>query len=152
MLQPAAPAGRDTSTASPPPPVSPGVAQPAAPPPGGAPGGGGLLGNLVVMAPILIMVVVLFFVSRADRKKRTNLEAQLKKGDRVLTRSGLVGTLTTLGERTVRVEIAPGVTVTMLKSAIEGLDGGDTVTSAKADDKDKAKDDDKSAADSKKKK
>ncbi len=120
----------------------------------------------MVMAPILLMVVVLFFISRADRKKRTTLESQLKKGDRVVTRSGIVGSLSTLGERTVRLEIAPGVTVTMLKNAIEGLDGGDTVSTAKAaDDKDlesqlkKAKDagkddklDEKPYADSKKKK
>jgi len=159
MLQPAAPPGRDTSNASPAPASPPtGTVQPL--PSGGPPASGGLLGNLVVMAPIAIMVVVLFYMSRVDRKKRAKLESQLKKGDRVVTRSGLIGSLQTLGERTVRVDIAPGVTVTMLKTAIEGLDGGDTVSTAKpADAKDNAKDagkddkaDDKSSADSKKKK
>ena len=159
MLQPAAPPGRDTSNASPAPASPPtGTVQTA--PSGGPPASGGLLGNLVVMAPIAIMVVVLFYMSRVDRKKRAKLESQLKKGDRVVTRSGLIGSLQTLGERTVRVDIAPGVTVTMLKTAIEGLDGGDTVSTAKpADAKDNAKDagkddkaDDKPSADSKKKK
>lgn len=117
-----------------------------------------MIGNLVALAPILIMVVVLFFLSRGERKKRAQLESQLKKGDRVATRSGIVGTLSSVGERTVRLEIAPGVTVTMLKNAVEGLDGGDTVGSArsdeksKSDDKDRAKDDEKPSADSKKKK
>jgi len=155
MLQPAAPAGQDPSNASPPPaapPTAPSQPVPQAPGPGAAPQGG-LVGNLVVMAPILIMVAVLFMMSRGERKKRAQLESQLKKGDRVVTRSGLIGTLGALGERTVRVELAPGVTVTMLKNAIEGLDGGDTVSSAKpGDDKDKPKDDDKSSADAKKKK
>ena len=159
MLQPATPPGRDTSNASPAPASPPtGTVQTA--PLGGPPASGGLLGNLVVMAPIAIMVVVLFYMSRVDRKKRAKLESQLKKGDRVVTRSGLIGSLQTLGERTVRVDIAPGVTVTMLKTAIEGLDGGDTVSTAKpADAKDNAKDagkddkaDDKPSADSKKKK
>ncbi len=159
MLQPATPPGRDTSNASPAPASPPtGTVQTA--PLGAPPASGGLLGNLVVMAPIAIMVVVLFYMSRVDRKKRAKLESQLKKGDRVVTRSGLIGSLQTLGERTVRVDIAPGVTVTMLKTAIEGLDGGDTVSTAKpADAKDNAKDagkddkaDDKPSADSKKKK
>ncbi len=111
------------------------------------------MGNLVVMAPILIMVAVLFFMSRGEKKKRAQLESQLKKGDRVVTRSGLIGTLSALGDRTVRLEIAPGVTVTMLKGAVEGLDGGETVSSTKpAEDKDKPKDDEKSSADAKKKK
>lgn len=120
------------------------------------------------MAPILIMVAVLFFMSRGEKKKRAQLESQLKKGDRVVTRSGVIGSLTALGERTVRVEIAPGVTVTMLKNAVEGLDGGDTVSSAKAGDdkasstksgddksgenKDTGKDDDRPAPEAKKKK
>lgn len=154
MLQPAAPPGRDTSNASPPPAAAPptGTTQAAPPGPGASPQGG-LVGNLVVMAPILIMVVVLFFMSRGERKKRAQLESQLKKGDRVVTRSGIVGTLSSLGDRTVRLEIAPGVTITMLKNAVEGLDGGDTVTSAKpGDDKDKPKDDDKPSTDAKKKK
>ncbi len=118
-----------------------------------------MFGNMVVMAPLLLMVVVLFFLSRADRKKRQQVESNLKKGDRVVTRSGLIGKLTELGERTVRIELAPGVHVTMLKNAIEGLDGGDTVASAKKDEPkdDKAKDKDKEKekeppADSKKKK
>ena len=106
---------------------------------------------MVVMAPLLLMVVVLFFLSRADKKKRAALESTLKKGDRVVTRSGLIGKLTEVSERTVRLEVAPGVHVTMLKTALEGLDGGDTVASAKADDKDgkdkSAKADDKDGKD-----
>lgn len=131
MLQPGPAPGRDGGNAAPP---STTTEQPAdrTAPPGGS-SGGGLLGNLVVMAPILIMVVVLFFISRADRKKRAQLESQLKKGDRVVTRAGLIGTLSQVGDRTVRLDVAPGVTVTMVKTAIEGLDGGDTVSSAKTD-------------------
>jgi len=53
-----------------------------------------------------------------DRKQ---IESNLKVGDRVVTRSGLVGRIVDLGER-AKIEIAPGVTVQMLKTAIEGLD------------------------------
>jgi preprotein translocase subunit YajC len=121
---------------------------------------------MVVMAPLLLMVVVLFFLSRADKKKRAQIESSLKKGDRVVTRAGLIGKISEMSERTARIEIAPGVHVTMLKSAIEGLDGGDTVASAKPAEKiekggekekpkdkdDKAKEDKESPAESSKKK
>ncbi|MBM4357021.1 MAG: preprotein translocase subunit YajC [Deltaproteobacteria bacterium] len=107
----------------------------------------------MVMAPLLIMGALFFFMSRGEKKKRAQLESQLKKGDRVVTRSGLIGTVAALGDRTARVEVAPGVTVTMLKGAIEGLDGGDTVSSGKpGDEKEKPKDDEKPSTEAKKKK
>ncbi len=167
-LQPGPAPGRDnpgTPPATPPPaatgtPGTPSQAPADHAPASGQAGGGGLFGNMVVMAPLLLMVVVLFFLSRADKKKRQQVESTLKKGDRVVTRAGLIGKLTELSERTVRLEIAPGVHVTILKNAIEGLDGGDTVTSTKKleeakDDKAKDKDKDKEKeppAESKKKK
>ncbi len=84
------------------------------------------MSNLFVLAPVLLMVVMLFFVSRGDKKKRATLEASLKKGDRVVTRAGFVGKLVELQDKHAKVEIAPGVIVTMVKSAIEGHDGGES--------------------------
>jgi preprotein translocase subunit YajC len=150
MLQPGPTPGRDATGATPPaqPPSATGAPdRPGTPAP--APSSG-LLGNLVVMAPILLMVVVLFFISRADRKKRQQLESQLKKGDRVVTRSGLIGKLTEVNDSRVRLEIAPGVHVTMLKNALEGLDTGDaasTTSGSKSDKKDDKSKDDKSKDD-----
>ncbi|MFK9866804.1 preprotein translocase subunit YajC [Escherichia coli] len=50
-----------------------------------------------------------------------------------MTNSGLIGTLTRMGERRVDVEIAKGVKVTMLRTAITGLDEGETPPKADTD-------------------
>ena len=51
------------------------------------------------------------------------MESKLKKGDRVVTQSGLVGKLVeTVEGRHAKIEIAPGVKVTILRSSIAGLD------------------------------
>ncbi|MBK8256193.1 MAG: preprotein translocase subunit YajC [Polyangiaceae bacterium] len=87
---------------------------------------------LVMALPLLLLV----FMTRNQSKKQKELEASLKVGDRVVTQSGLIGKITELGERTARVEIAAGVSVTMLKTAIQGPDAP-TGTSGKEGDKDK---------------
>ena len=47
--------------------------------------------------------------------------SSLKKGDRVITSGGLVGTIVGLGEQTVTLRIADSVRVECLRSAITGL-------------------------------
>jgi preprotein translocase subunit YajC len=44
--------------------------------------------------------------------------AALRAGDRVEGFSGIHGTLTEVGERTVRMEVAPGVVITMARMAV----------------------------------
>ncbi|EQD24114.1 MAG: hypothetical protein D084_Lepto4C00580G0001 [Leptospirillum sp. Group IV 'UBA BS'] len=46
----------------------------------------------------------------------------LKVGDRVVTGGGLVGTVVSIRDRQVELEIAPGVTVTVMKQAILTLE------------------------------
>ncbi len=94
---------------------------------------------MMVLLPLLL-IGLMWFMSRGEKKRRTELEEKLKKGDRVLTRSGITGKLLDVGETKVKVEIAPGVNVTMVKQAIEGLDdGGDVKASKKSADKDDGK-------------
>jgi preprotein translocase subunit YajC len=88
------------------------------------------------MLLFLLPILLIFFMTRSQNKKQKDLESSLKVGDKVITRSGLVGRIVDLGDR-AKVEIAPGVNVTMLRSAIEGVDGGDKKAdeSKKADEK-----------------
>jgi preprotein translocase subunit YajC len=81
---------------------------------------------LIMALPLLLVILT----SRNQSKKQKKIEASLKVGDRVFTRSGLIGKLTEIGERTTKVEIAPGVTVQMLKTAIEGTDTPDAAKAA----------------------
>lgn len=84
-------------------------------------------------------------MTRNQNKKQKQLEEALKVGDRVVSQAGLIGRLVEVGERTVKLEIAPGVNVQVLKSAISGLDASDQKASdAKQDAKQDSKQDSKS--------
>lgn len=80
---------------------------------------------MALVLPFLLLFGLLFFMNRGEKKKRTAFESKLKRGDKVVTRAGIKGKLVELGEGSVKVEIAPGVTVAMVKGAIEALDPGD---------------------------
>jgi preprotein translocase subunit YajC len=92
-------------------------------------------GGLSMLFPILLLLpllFVMFWSTRSQQKKAAAAVKDLKKGDRVLTQSGLVGKLVDLGDRYAKVELAPGVKVEMLKSGLVGKDTGD-VQPAKKD-------------------
>jgi preprotein translocase subunit YajC len=73
----------------------------------------------------------MFWSSRSQQKKAAAALADLKKGDRVLTQSGLAGKLVELGDRYAKLELAPGVKVDVLKSALSGKDTGDPASAEK---------------------
>jgi preprotein translocase subunit YajC len=127
-FQPTAP-GREGPAA---PPASPGTAPAEGPPAGGGAGplGGGIMPLLIMVLPILLI----FMTMRGQSKKQKQVEANLKVGDMIVTQSGLIGKVSEfIGESRVKVEIAPGVNVRMLKSAISGVDAGEVKTADKAD-------------------
>ncbi|MGK3993179.1 preprotein translocase subunit YajC [Sorangium sp. So ce1024] len=118
-------------------PAAPAEGQPS-PPSGGeappAPFGGGAFSFLILALPLLLI----FVMTRSQNKKQKQLEASLKVGDRVYTQSGILGRITDLSPNSPRVklEIAPGVNVQILKSAIQGPDPGEAAAAdAKAADK-----------------
>ncbi|MFV3075674.1 preprotein translocase subunit YajC [Niveispirillum fermenti] len=91
----------------------------------GAPGGGGME-TLMSLAPlVLIFVVFYFLLIRPQQKKlkehRSMLEA-LRRGDRVVTGGGIVGSIVKVGtDDEVTVEIAEGVRVRVLRSTITSV-------------------------------
>src|SRR5262245_52533984 len=142
MFQPTSAPGREGSGPAPAQP-SQGPPPPDSGPPAGGPGGA--FGGMPTLLLFLLPILLIFFMTRSQNKKQKDLEANLKVGDKVVTRSGLIGRIIDLGDR-AKVEIAPGVNVMMLRSAIEGIDGGE----AKADDKKAEKKADDKKADDKK--
>lgn len=114
--------GREASEVAPARPADTDAAAPASP---GL--GGGLFPLLIMIVPMLLL---LFFTSRSQQKKQSAAIAGLKKGDRVLTQSGLVGRLVEMTDRYAKVEIAPGVKVEILKSGILGADTPEAQASA----------------------
>lgn len=82
----------------------------------------------------LLPLLLVFMMTRSQNKKQRELESALKPGDQVVTQAGLIGKLLEVGERTVKLEIAPGVNVKVLKASIQGVDG-DGAKPAEAKDK-----------------
>jgi len=80
------------------------------------------------MMPLLILVpflLLMFWQSRSQQKKQDALIKDLKKGDRVVTQSGLVGRLLAVEGRYAKLELPPsGTKVTILSSGLVGRDTG----------------------------
>lgn len=70
---------------------------------------------------ILLFVVFYFLLIRPQQKKakqqKTFIE-NLKKGDKVITSSGLYGTITGITDDAITIEIAEKVRVKIVKSAV----------------------------------
>lgn len=88
---------------------------------GAAPGGlAGFLGNPILM---LVLFVVVFWViiirpqRRAQKEHQSKLQS-LKKADKVITAGGIHGTLEYIGDTTVNMKIADGVTIKVEKNSI----------------------------------
>ena len=93
--------------------ISPAFAQSA--------GGGGDLTSLLPF--VLIFVVFYFFLIRPQQKRareHREMVSQLRRGDKVITSGGLVGTVTKSvdDQETVEVEIAKDVKVNVMRTMI----------------------------------
>ncbi len=70
---------------------------------------------------ILIFVVMWLFMIRPQRKQQKELEkfrSGLKKGDKVITAGGIYGTVSSIDERTVTIQVDKDVTLKVDKSSI----------------------------------
>jgi preprotein translocase subunit YajC len=72
------------------------------------------------------LILLLFWQTRSQSKKQEQAVAGLKKGDRVVTQSGLIGRLLELDARYAKLELAPGVKVQVLRSSLSGRDAEDS--------------------------
>lgn len=85
------------------------------------------------LLPMLLLFgllgLMMYFMSRRQRRavqQQQELQNSLVVGDRVMTTSGLYGTITdTSDDTTLEVEIAPGVETTWLRAAIREKVGPD---------------------------
>jgi preprotein translocase subunit YajC len=72
---------------------------------------------------VLILVVFYFFIIRPQSsrmKKHEGFIKELKRGDAVVTQSGILGVIDGLTEQVVTLEIANGIKIKMLKRQIAG--------------------------------
>jgi preprotein translocase subunit YajC len=94
--------------------------------PGGAPGGSGTTGSGGGIMQMLIMfgavIVIMYFMMIRPQQKRAkehkNMLESLKKGDKVVTTSGMHGTITDFDGNSVVIQVAENVKITFDKGAI----------------------------------
>ena len=105
-----------------------------------APGGGAGIGSMLPMM-LIMFAVVYFLMIRPEQKKQKARQAMLstmKKGDRVITSSGILGTVGNVKESTIMVKIAENTVVEFTKSAVTQIvnkDGTDKQVESTAEEK-----------------
>ncbi len=71
----------------------------------------------------LILIIVVFYVflilpQQKQRKKHKEFVESLKRGDKIITSSGIYGTIVKVGEKDFTIEIADGVQIKITKSSV----------------------------------
>ncbi|MFR9731889.1 preprotein translocase subunit YajC [Saccharopolyspora sp. MS10] len=89
--------------------------------------------------PLLIVLLAVPMFLQARKQKRAMQEQQrlqnsLSAGDRVMTTSGLFGTVVSSSEDSIDLEIAPGVVTTWVRAAIREKVVADTASETPAED------------------
>ncbi len=89
-----------------------------------APAGGGAAGGFASFLPLILIFVVFYFLlirpQQKQAKKHQQFLADLKSGDKVVTRGGIHGTITGLTDTVVTMEIAKDIRVKVSRDAIGG--------------------------------
>jgi preprotein translocase subunit YajC len=72
-----------------------------------------------------VLGIFFFLVIRPQQRERRNREQMLralKKGDRVITSGGLIGTIVNVTDRRITLKLGDSVRVECLRSAVTGLE------------------------------
>ncbi len=85
-------------------------------------GGGGLLGNpfFILLPLIVIMYLIVFRPQQQQRKRTQEMQSALKTGDKVITGSGIYGTVSGIDGDSVIMKISsePQVKIRIARVAI----------------------------------
>jgi preprotein translocase subunit YajC len=89
----------------------------------GATEGGGTITSFVL--PMVFMVVIFYFLLiRPQQKKAKEHKAlldNLKRGDRIITNGGIIGTIVNIDDQIVNVEVADKVRIDLGRPYIAGF-------------------------------
>lgn len=77
---------------------------------------------IISLLPIILIFVVLYFLmilpQQRRQKKHLEMIANLKKGDRIVTSSGIYGIITNVKENSFMVKIADSVEIELDKGSV----------------------------------
>jgi preprotein translocase subunit YajC len=81
------------------------------------------MGGSLIFVVVLLGLFWLLLVrpQRAGARRQQELLASLEPGDEIVSAGGLYGTIRTLGEEELEVEIADGLVVRMARGAVAGV-------------------------------
>ncbi|HEX3072393.1 MAG TPA: preprotein translocase subunit YajC [Ignavibacteriales bacterium] len=90
-----------------------------APPAGGGDASGNLVSTLIMFAAIFgIFYFMIIRPQQKRAKEREKLLSEIQKGDKVVTSGGIHGTVASIEEKTVLLQIADNVKIKIDRSAI----------------------------------
>jgi preprotein translocase subunit YajC len=80
---------------------------------------------IVQMIPFLLMILIFYFLlirpQQKQLKERQKMLDSLKVGDKILSVGGIIGTISSINDDKIEVEIAKNIKVTMVKSAVTSV-------------------------------
>jgi preprotein translocase subunit YajC len=92
-------------------------------------GGGSSSGTLLTLVPFVLIFVIFYFLLILPQQKRQKAQKamleDLKKGDKIITASGIWGTITNLGKETVTLQVADNTKIKIQKEHIAKLRADD---------------------------
>jgi preprotein translocase subunit YajC len=85
----------------------------------------------VQLIPFAMILAIFYFVillpMRRRQKKVQEFQEALKVGDKVITTSGIYGTISKVNEKSVQLQIAEKVKIEVAKASVGGYQGQDPV-------------------------
>jgi preprotein translocase subunit YajC len=85
-------------------------------------GGPGLMSNIILFGSIILIFYFMIIRPQQKRaKERQKLLESVKKGDKIITASGMYGTIAGLDEKTVLLQIADNVKVKLDRGSIASI-------------------------------
>ncbi len=83
-------------------------------------------GGLIQLLPILLIILVFYFlIIRPQQRRQRQLQetiANLKIGDRVVTKGGVIGVISTVRDTSFLIRSADKTILEIARSAIAGID------------------------------
>lgn len=85
----------------------------------------GLMGGVGQFLPLVLIFAVFYFLlirpNQQRQKETKKMLSELKRGDKVVTGGGILGTVTKAKDNDIEVEIAENVRITVLRDTITAV-------------------------------
>ncbi|MCX6112106.1 MAG: preprotein translocase subunit YajC [Proteobacteria bacterium] len=82
----------------------------------------GMTGILNMLMPFVLIIIVFYFLmirpQQKQRKQHQEFLSNLKRGDEVITSSGIIGTIDAVSDKTVTLQIDGDVKIKILKGMV----------------------------------